>query len=93
MSTRTVTSAHVERDLGITYRQLDYWVRCGYLRPANGFSGSGRDREWSLTELEIARRMGRLVAAGISVEKAAAFARDGWPRAEIAPGIVIEVIS
>ena len=90
VSTVTVGMAETERDLGITYRQLDHWARKGYLRPVNGFGGSGRDREWPAAELEIARRMGRLVAAGLSVEKSAAFARDTWPHGEIAPGISIE---
>ena len=93
MSIRTVSMTEAKRDLGITYRQLDHWARQGYLRPVNGFSGSGRDREWPLAEAEIARRMVRLVAAGLSVEQAARFARDTWPRGEIAPGIVIEVAS
>lgn len=93
MTTITLSRRDAEHDLGITYRQLDHWQRKGYLRPVNGFSGSGRDREWPLAEVEIARRMGRLVAAGLSVEQAARFARDTWPRGEIAPGVVVEVAS
>lgn len=91
VSTLNLSRGDAERDLGITYRQLDYWARRGYLRPINGFSGSGRDREWPPAEVTIARRMGRLTAAGISPGQAAVFARDKWPRGEIAPGIVIEV--
>lgn len=93
MNTVTVGVTEAKRNLGITYRQLDHWARRGYLKPVNGFSGSGRDREWSLAEVEVARRMGRLVAAGISVEQAAKFARSEWPRGELAPGVVIEVAS
>lgn len=91
MSTVTLAPGSTEDLLGVTYRQLDYWNRKGYIRSANEGIGTGRTREWPRAELEIARRMGRLVAAGVSVERAAVFARDGWPRGEIAPGVVIEV--
>ena len=80
-------SATVQEQAGITYRQLDYWVRLEFLRPE---IHQGRDRWWPPREVEIATRMGRLVAAGLSVERAAVFARDDWPRGEIAPGITLE---
>lgn len=87
-----VCSKHTEFRLGITYRQLDYWVRKGYLRPEGESSpGTGTARQWPPAELDIARRMGRLVAAGFPPERAAAFARNDWPRGEVAPGIMVEV--
>lgn len=87
-----VCSKHTVFRLGITYRQLDYWVRKGYLRPEGEASpGTGIARQWPAAELDIARRMGRLVAAGFPPERAAAFARNDWPRGEIAPGIMVEV--
>ena len=82
-------------ELGITYRQLDHWSRLGYLEPEREWRGRARGpgsmRQWPPGELEIARRMGRLTAAGIPPSLAASFARDSWPRGEIAPGIWIEV--
>lgn len=78
-------------DLGISYRQLDYWSRKGHLRPG-GQRGTGHVRQWAPAELEVAARMARLTAAGIAVETAAAFARGGWPRGEIAPGVVLQVL-
>lgn len=60
---------------GITYRQLDYWTRRGYLRPAELNPGCGRDRQYSLSETAVARRMGGLVGAGLTVESAASIAR------------------
>lgn len=82
-------------ELGITYRQLDHWARCGYLRPDRRWAGktlgAGSPRVWPAEELEVARRMGRLTAAGLPAKLAASFARDSWPRGEIAPGIFIEV--
>jgi DNA-binding transcriptional MerR regulator len=76
---------------GITYRQLDYWTRRGYITPENSRYHSGIEREWSRAELGVALRMGRLITAGLSAEVAARVAREGCGRLEIAPGIVIEV--
>lgn len=85
---------HIASELGITYRQLDTWSRCGWLRPEHppsrhGDSGSGAPRRWTEEELEIARRMGRLTSAGLAVANAAAFARGSWPAGEIGPGLVL----
>ncbi|MCC5574537.1 MerR family transcriptional regulator [Microtetraspora sp. AC03309] len=59
---------------GPTKRQLDFWVRQGYLKPvARG--GSGHPREWPRTEKQVAHLMGRLVAAGFTAAAAADVAR------------------
>ena len=44
----TLTSAQVLECLpGITYRQLDYWARCGYVTSIEQpFDGSGHPRRW-----------------------------------------------
>jgi DNA-binding transcriptional MerR regulator len=85
-----LSSPDVCASAGVTYRQLDHWARTGWLHPGGG-GGTGRDRLWSPDEAGMAGRMGRLTAAGLPVPVAGAFARYGWPRAEIAPGIVVEV--
>jgi hypothetical protein len=72
---------------GISYRQLDWWVRKGYLTPTQR-QGSGYRREWPEDEIAVARAMVRLVAAQIPPAIAAEVARG---RAEIAPGIRIVV--
>ena len=89
-----VCCRHITDELGITYRQLDSWVRRGYLRPERKtvrggkyHDGSGAPRRWPATELEVARRMGRLVAAGLRPERAAGFARNSWPAGDLAPGL------
>jgi hypothetical protein len=87
----TVCSRHVKHELGITYRQLNYWVMQGYLRPKQDARLSGVPRRWPAAEIEIAKRMARLTDAGVIPERAAVFARQSWPKGEIAPGIVIEV--
>ena len=84
-------SRHVAEELGIPCHRLGHWVRRGYLRPERGGAGPGFHCRWPEAEVEIARRMSRLVATGIDVARAAVFARDDWPRGEIAPGIRIEV--
>jgi DNA-binding transcriptional MerR regulator len=82
---------HVEHALGITYRQLDYWTRQGHLKPRQDAPSSGVPRKWPLAELEVARRMARLTDAGLAVERAAAFARESWPKGEIAAGVTLAV--
>jgi DNA-binding transcriptional MerR regulator len=63
--------------LGITYRQLDYWSRQGWLRPATPANGSGTRREWTNDELAVAARMAKLVNAGLPPNIAADAARKG----------------
>lgn len=77
--------------LGITYRQLDYWVLQGHLRPLDPQPGTGNAREWPESELIIARRMGRLTAAGLPLSFAAAMARESWPAGRLAEGITVTV--
>lgn len=77
--------------MGITTRQLNYWVYRGLLHPTDPAPGSGRPREWPDSEIEIGRRMGRLARAGLPLEWSAAFARDGWPDGQLAPGIWVRV--
>lgn len=90
-----LTSADIMYESGITYRQLDFWARAGYLRPDREWRGrrlgSGSARSWPKTELEVARTMGRLTRAGIPASLAASIARSGDRRHEIADGVWIEV--
>ena len=83
-------SALAAETAGITYKQLDHWTRLGHLHPVGG-SGTGNSRAWTDDEVEIARRMGRLTAAGLPLGWSAQFARNGWPAGELAPGILVSV--
>ena len=82
----------------LSYRQLDYWTRRGYLRPDVPDVGTGYVRTWPREECDVARLMQRLIRAGLSVSKAAKVARaviyahgDGSVRAKIAPGIWVTI--
>lgn len=54
----------------ITYRQLDYWIRTGIVRPSinDGF-GSGHRRQFSHDDLIILKVLKHLLDAGISLER------------------------
>lgn len=56
--------------LGVTYRQLDYWTRQGYLTASAEHSGSGYRRSWSPEQLALAERLGRLTRLGMTLDLA-----------------------
>lgn len=62
--------AEVLERTGITYRQLDYWTRSGWVHPIGG-RGSGHNRAWPLSEVDAIGRMVRLVDAGLLPSRAA----------------------
>lgn len=73
-------------EIGLTYRQLDYWTTLGYLQVVGDPTpGSGRPRRWPVEEVDIALLMLRLIEAGLGLSVAARVARDG--RHHLAPGI------
>lgn len=81
------------RAAGITYRQLDYWARMGYLRPTGNGRGSGYWRKWPYEERRIAVVMARLVNAGVAVPVSASAAREAVDRAGGAGGAVVVFIA
>lgn len=90
--------AYITEYTGLTYRRLDYAVRHGLLKPGRvkrkkGSGGSGAPRIWPAAELEVARTMGRLTAAGLTLDAAHRIARSGESRCEIGPDVWIEVRS
>lgn len=60
MSDGLSTTQVVERFGGeITYRQLDYWVRRGYVTPSvSEGRGHGNPRRWSEADVERVARLG-----------------------------------
>ena len=88
--------AYVTEYTGLTYRRLDYAVRHGLLKPGRvkrkkGNGGSGAPRIWPAAELEVARTMGRLTAAGLTLDTAHRIARSGEARAEMIVTLLNEV--
>jgi DNA-binding transcriptional MerR regulator len=81
------------RMTGLTYRQLDYWVAKGYLKPDKAHPGSGIGRRWTDHEIAVAATMGALVNAGLAVDKAATIARETFVepvgRATLAAGVEV----
>lgn len=51
----------------ITYRQADYWIRCGYLLCLNPEAGSGVQRVHDPSEVRVARALRQVQAAGCHV--------------------------
>lgn len=63
-------------EFGTSYRQLDYWIRKGYIHTVpNERAGSGYSRQLSEDEIQVARYMIRLINAGFVVSTAALIAR------------------
>ena len=60
--------------VGVTYRRIDHWIRCGYLM-VEPCGGSGHQREIPDREIEVATIMVRLINAGLTPNAASVVAR------------------
>lgn len=61
---------------GITYRQADFWTRQGLLRPyGRAAATQGYPRDYPDGEARVARRMARLIEAGLRLRPAHDIAR------------------
>jgi DNA-binding transcriptional MerR regulator len=77
----TVTALDIVTDAGISYRQLDFWTRQGYLRPVTAVNpGTGRSRGYPESEVLVAIRMAALMAAGLQLRVAHDIARGDTAR-------------
>lgn len=73
------TGAEICRTAGITYRQLDYWCRHGYLGDTLRGQGSGRARPFKAHHIPLAWALGRLSSIGYQgppLARAASFLHD-----------------
>lgn len=68
MSSSTFSSPETHRIAGITYRQLDYWIRTGLVRPSKDAEGSGSRREFTYRDLIAVRAIAALKANGVSLQ-------------------------
>ena len=58
------------KNVGITYRQLDYWARTGLLKPSiQTAHGSGSQRLYAFGDIVQLRVVKRLLDAGMSLKK------------------------
>ncbi len=58
------------RIVGITYRQLDYWARTGFMVPSlRRARGSGSQRLYSFADLVQLKVVKRLIDAGMDVKR------------------------
>ena len=64
----TVSSLQVCELVGISYRQINYWITSG-LFPSIAPSGSGHPLRFSVVELLRAERISCLTHAGFTLEK------------------------
>ena len=58
-----LTSPEVCRMAGVTYRQLDYWIRSGWVASHTEALGSGHHRRFDLDDLRDIRVVARLANA------------------------------
>lgn len=93
MTVTDITLARVLERTGATYRQVDYWIRAGYLKVDSW--GSGVWRSWPEPEIEIARLIVKLTAGGLALATAARVARECVEHGEVSvmltEGVWIEV--
>jgi DNA-binding transcriptional MerR regulator len=71
-----VNGPDAAREAGITYRQLDYWTRRGYLEAERPGQGSGRDRLYNRSEIAIAKMAEAFRRAGLRLDVAFRTARE-----------------
>jgi DNA-binding transcriptional MerR regulator len=89
-----VTTVEACTASGATYRQLDYWIKLGYLKPDNAKDGSGSQRTWNGTEVAVAHLMIRLLRVGFIPKKASEIARsvvNGEPSTQLDQGIYLDI--
>lgn len=72
------SSVDLMRLTGITYRQVDYWTRLGWLRPPEPTPGQGAQRYFPPAEIRVAAIMSALVRAGVEPGAAGMAARTAW---------------
>jgi DNA-binding transcriptional MerR regulator len=84
-----VSSTELARMAGISYRQLDYWSRRGFISTKH--PGYGHQRQWDDSEADRTLMLARLVRAGFELEWASrhvtCLLANG--RAHVAPGMTL----
>lgn len=60
----------------VTYRRIDYWVRRGYLRPANPGPGSGHARRFTADDAVLVATIDELSKLGVALGELTQTQRD-----------------
>ena len=71
----TLTASELMARSGISYRQLDFWVRTGYLKTDKRCPGTGVHRHFTEAEARIAGFAIELITAGFATVAAITHAR------------------
>ena len=56
---KTFSASEVCMEVGITYRQLDYWARKGFLPGRDRHYGHGNPRLWTRSEIDYIKRLAK----------------------------------
>lgn len=64
------TAVELAEETGLTYRQLDWWIRQGYVECDDPTPGSGTARELTDDQADFVRTMADLVKIGTGARKA-----------------------
>lgn len=65
-ATQTISTPEACRITGITYRQIDYWIRQGWLHPHIRGRGSGHPHRLSVMDLRCAMAIEAVVSAKLN---------------------------
>jgi hypothetical protein len=88
---RHLTTVDVAQLVGVTFRQLDYWLRRGWVPAPNPTPGSGNQRVWTRELVRCAAVMAALVRAGLTPDAASELARTDQ-REIRRPGVAFTII-
>lgn len=85
---RGVSTPVAAEQAGVTFRQVDYWVRAGVIEPTVPARGSGNSREWHEDDVALLRVCGLIASAleraptqllGAAVDQLRPLPRTWWP--------------
>ena len=79
---RLYSSDEARKLAGISYRQLDYWVRQGAVKPEQASIGRGTARRWSAIQVVELRVIAGMRRAGVSMQRVRRAV--GWLRRHLA---------
>ena len=73
-----LTADQVCEQTGVSYRQLDWWIRTGLVSPLNDGLGTGSVRAFTEDDVRQVRTIAHLRELGFELEDIRAGLRIGW---------------